>query len=136
MTKDAVDKDKRTGWLRDLKVGDKVVVSPPGSRNYLVRTVEKITPTGRLEVGGRTYGFTGSETGTGEWSYHSLVSSDPDQITRTQEENKRATLIHKIKRTFQPHPDLISLSDSALEQIDFLIKMDAENQEALKRVES
>nr|DAX63591.1 MAG TPA: hypothetical protein [Caudoviricetes sp.] len=56
-------KDKRKGWLRDLKVGDKVFIV--SSRGVLgsVRTlavVEKITPTGRLNVKGQQFPPSGS----------------------------------------------------------------------------
>lgn len=47
-------KDQRKGWLKDLKAGDTVFVVRSkgilGSRNEA--TVEKITPTGRIKVGG------------------------------------------------------------------------------------
>nr|DAN80902.1 MAG TPA: hypothetical protein [Caudoviricetes sp.] len=56
-------KDKRVGWLRDLKVGDKVfIVSSKGVLGS-VRTlavVEKITPTGRLNVKGQQFPPSGS----------------------------------------------------------------------------
>lgn len=56
-------KDQRKGWLRDLKVGDKVfVVSSKGVLGS-VRTlavVEKITPTGRLNVEGQQFPPSGS----------------------------------------------------------------------------
>ena len=56
-------KDKRKGWLRDLKVGDKVfIVSSKGVLGS-VRTlavVEKITPTGRLNVNGQQFPPSGS----------------------------------------------------------------------------
>lgn len=56
-------KDQRKGWLRDLKVGDKVfIVSSKGVLGS-VRTlavVEKITPTGRLNVGGQQFPPSGS----------------------------------------------------------------------------
>lgn len=45
-----VDKDKRTGWLRELKVGDKIYVN-----DAYLHTVDRITPTGMLEVDGRLY---------------------------------------------------------------------------------
>ena len=56
-------KDQRKGWLRDLKVGDKVFIV--SSRGVLgsVRTlavVEKITPTGRLNVKGQQFPPSGS----------------------------------------------------------------------------
>lgn len=56
-------KDQRKGWLRDLKVGDKVfIVSSKGVLGS-VRTlalVEKITPTGRLNVEGQQFPPSGS----------------------------------------------------------------------------
>jgi len=48
-----MSKDKREGWLRNLKVGDTVVVNIGGERS--VRKVEKVTPTGKMDVGGRRY---------------------------------------------------------------------------------
>ena len=51
-------KDQRTGWLKELKAGDKVfIVSSKGVLGS-VRTlavVEKITPTGRLNVEGQQF---------------------------------------------------------------------------------
>ena len=51
-------KDKRRGWIKDLKVGDKVFVIR--TRGVLGNTktlavVEKITPTGRLNVNGQQF---------------------------------------------------------------------------------
>lgn len=47
-------KDQRTGWLKDLKVGDKVFVRSYrgafGSTKNLA-VVDKITPTGRIKIG-------------------------------------------------------------------------------------
>ncbi len=46
-------KDKRTGWLRELQVGDEVGVETRGVlRDYSLRivVVEKITPTGFIDV--------------------------------------------------------------------------------------
>ena len=55
-------KDQRKGWLRDLKVGDKVffVISKGvlGTKRILT-TVEKITPTGRIDVRGTRFPPTG-----------------------------------------------------------------------------
>ena len=59
----AETKDQRKGWLRDLKVGDKVFIVR--SRGVLGSTktlavVEKITPTGRLNVKGQQFPPSGS----------------------------------------------------------------------------
>lgn len=51
-------KDKRVGWLRDLEVGDKVfIVSSKGvlGSTKTLAVVEKITPTGRLNVKGQQF---------------------------------------------------------------------------------
>lgn len=60
-----MSKDKRTGWLADLKEGDKVIVRS-GSPLYWesrtgrrVRTVTKVTPTGRINVGNSTFDHCG-----------------------------------------------------------------------------
>lgn len=56
-------KDQRKGWLRDLKVGDKVfVVSSKGvlGSTKTLAVVEKITPTGRLNVEGQQFPPSGS----------------------------------------------------------------------------
>lgn len=56
-------KDQRKGWLRDLKVGDKVfVVSSKGALGSVkgIAVVEKITPTGRLNVEGQQFPPSGS----------------------------------------------------------------------------
>ena len=54
----AETKDQRKGWLRDLKVGDKVfIVSSRGvlGSTKTLAVVEKITPTGRLNVKGQQF---------------------------------------------------------------------------------
>lgn len=56
-------KDKRVGWLRDLNVGDKVFIVRSNGVLGSVRTlavVEKITPTGRLNVKGQQFPPSGS----------------------------------------------------------------------------
>lgn len=55
-------KDQRKGWLKDLKAGDKVfiVVSKGvlGTKRVLT-TVEKVTPTGRIDARGTRFPPTG-----------------------------------------------------------------------------
>lgn len=50
-------KDQRTGWLRDLKVGDKVgMLKTMGvlGRTMTVEVVKVITPTGEIVLGNNT----------------------------------------------------------------------------------
>ena len=79
------DKDKRVGWLRELKEGDKVVI-----RGYekAIKKIDKITPTGRIKVGDTQYDCTGHEITSNQW-HRNLLS----QWTQEQENE----LIHQIK---------------------------------------
>lgn len=43
-------KDKRTGWLAELKVGDKVFVRSSRIGRDQIAPIEKITPTGRIVI--------------------------------------------------------------------------------------
>lgn len=55
-------KDKRKGWLRDLKVGDKVFVTTfrgVFSNDKRLAVVDKITPTGRINVAERQFSQAG-----------------------------------------------------------------------------
>jgi len=58
-------KDKREGWLREVKVGDKIAVEygQYGTGNYRIDKVDKITPTGRIVIENRTYDPEGQEMG-------------------------------------------------------------------------
>lgn len=62
-------KDKRQGWLKELKVGDEVFVEYIGnSDNYnetMFGTVSRITPTGRISV----FRITSNEMKTSETQY-------------------------------------------------------------------
>jgi hypothetical protein len=58
------DKDKRTGWLRTLQVGDVVAVSRPHSPTTLCK-VERITHTGGLRAGGIEFNPYGRSKGPG-----------------------------------------------------------------------
>lgn len=51
--------DKRTGWLKELKVGDYVFVFTSGMRGMILAKVEKITPTGRIVVDNTQFGADG-----------------------------------------------------------------------------
>ena len=71
-------KDKRVGWLRDLKVGDKVfIVNSKGvlGSTKTLAVVEKITPTGRLNMKGQQFQPSGS-------IYENYRSTKPEQATK------------------------------------------------------
>ena len=87
-----MSKDKRTGWLLELKEGDEVAISL-GSwarERFLIGTVEKITPTGRLTVSGIKYSSAGREMGSSD-SYHTnwLKELTPERRARIHESRFR-----------------------------------------------
>ena len=66
---DIMSKDKRTGWLLDLKIGDKVIVSRRGSyQSKKVSEVLKITPTGRIKTPAYEFNHKGEAIGDWGWS--------------------------------------------------------------------
>lgn len=90
-------KDQRTGWLKELKVGDKVFVD--SSKGVLGRvkrlaTVEKITPTGRLNVDGEQFPPSGEKYE----NYRStkLVQATEKAIMEFALEKQKSALIRKI----------------------------------------
>jgi hypothetical protein len=59
------DKDKRIGWLRDLKEGDKVIISS----DYItkIKSINKITPTGKIKIDNYSYDSDGREINGSMW---------------------------------------------------------------------
>ena len=70
-----MDKDKRTGWLGNLKVGDNVFVRSDFSLK--LGKVSKITPTGRITVFNSTFSHLG-KAGSG-YSVVRLEEATPEK---------------------------------------------------------
>lgn len=70
----------RYNWLKDLKAGDKVIVSSRWHRT--IQTVDKVTPTGRINIGATVYDNTGRERGSQSWSYGKLEQATPEAIEK------------------------------------------------------
>jgi hypothetical protein len=69
----------REDWIKDLKVGDKVVVE---SNNYgkAITSVEKITPKGFIKTkNGHQFNPDGSQRGGSSWTY-SFLSQLTDEV--------------------------------------------------------
>lgn len=88
------DKDKRQGWLRELKIGDEVAINCGnyGYSDYKISTIEKITPTGRIVVGKSTFDHTGYTIG-GYGGRDNLEQITDDIINFI----KRKSLYNKLK---------------------------------------
>lgn len=94
------DKDKRTGWLRDVKVGDKVaVVKVYDDMKGGVYKVEKITPTGIITVtNGSRFKPTGGDMVTGyARDHYKLAEPTEERVQAIRNENRRLRLARKLR---------------------------------------
>ena len=87
------NKDTRTGWLKELKVGDNVFI-----RSYLglkLGTVTEISSTGRIAV----YNSTFSHTGRAESGFPliRLEEATPEKISEHIEKFQKSKMIKLIK---------------------------------------
>ncbi len=64
-------------WIKNLKPGDQVTIN-----GKYVKLVERVTPSGRIVVGGATYNSDGSMRGGSSWNHSWLVEATPDIIER------------------------------------------------------
>lgn len=110
--------DKRTGWMAKLKVGDSVVLDDSGFYNDFKRiaTVERITPSGLVQVKGVKYNVDGTRNG-GYGFGSSYITELTDEIEREiLENNRRMRYQKRIKNT-----NLDTLSTKQLQQIYVMI---------------
>lgn len=90
-------KDQREGWLKELKVGDKVFV-----RNYrgalgsikTLAVVDKITPTGRINIGVQQFKPSG-ECHQG-YKFTRLEQATEESIKEFMLEKQKSALIREI----------------------------------------
>lgn len=90
-------KDQRAGWLKELKVGDKVFVRK--SRGVLgsvksLAVVDKITPTGRINIGVQQFKPSG-ECHQG-YKFTRLEQATEESIKEFMLENQKSALIREI----------------------------------------
>lgn len=122
-----MEKDKRKGWLKELKVGDEVFVEYVGnsdSNETMFGVVSRITPTGRIVVFRKTpYSMNGaSETQYSAEGYHrnSVVQTRIVRIIPELKERFRERFIREITTTIN-NETLHSLKLNNLELlIDYL----------------
>ena len=87
------NKDKRTGWLKELKVGDNVFIR--SSLGLKLGTVTKITPTGRITVFNSTFSHMG-RAGSG-FSVIRLEEATPEKISQHIEGFQKSKMVKLIK---------------------------------------
>jgi hypothetical protein len=68
-----MSKDKREGWLAELKAGDTVIVTD-WYRDF-IRKVDRITPSGRIIIGELKFDNTGYRVGNHYFDKYHLVEA-------------------------------------------------------------
>lgn len=112
-----MDKDRRTGWLRNLKVGDNVFVR---SDFYLkLGTVSKITSTGRITVFNSTFSHLG-RAGSGS-SVVRLEEATPRKISKYHQRLQKLKMVNLVKENFSKiNFEKLDLGD--IEELDDILK--------------
>ena len=110
-------KDQRKGWLKDLKVGDQVLVEE--SRGVfgvfkMLATVRGITPTGRINVGKYQFPPTGSVYKDRRWT--KLEQATDKTVEKFHEEQRKAEYIRAINKGIDDKM-IQKMSESDLELI-------------------
>lgn len=102
----------------NLKKGDKVFVKYGGYGNpgYLLKTVDKITPTGKIRVAGVLYGTDGYRK-AGGWSYDNLV-----QYTTEREDTLKQMALKSKMRNSLKNIDWYGLPDEKISAVYNIVK--------------
>lgn len=118
-----MEKDKRTGWLKELKVGDEVFLIQQGrgvwGSHTTISQVQKITPTGKINVDGVQFSPDGSYYGSSNSLW--LKELTPESKEEYLAERKRQTLARSISNTLTPRM-ISELSLEKLERLDDCLK--------------
>lgn len=91
-------------WIKNLKPGSPVIIGEE------LRTVKKITPTGRIKVGCEYYDKNGN--GIGKVPYI-LREATPEAVAQIESEKKRRRLLNEVWKMMDMMP-----RDIALEQVE------------------
>lgn len=95
-----MDKDKREGWLKELKVGDEVAIECGsfGYRDYDIKKIDKISPTGRITINSTVYDHTGREMGKADaWTKQYKLEPVTKEIKDFIREKKLYTKVKNVK---------------------------------------
>ena len=113
-----MEKDKRTGWLKDLKVGDEVFLIGLYSQKIVV--VENITPTGRINAGGYQFNHYGRCRIT-DYRTLQLTELTPELRSKHLLSVKRERLEAKVKNKINDI-NISKLSDEKLERLSTFLE--------------
>jgi hypothetical protein len=93
-----MSKDKRTGWIANLKAGDKVFVSWNG--NLELKTVDRITPTGRIVIKDSAFDDSGNLiTNRDSWNRYWLVEVTEERLEQYNLDQLRRSALMLMRDT-------------------------------------
>lgn len=101
-----MEKDKRQGWLKELKVGDEVFLIQGrgvGGSHTTISQVQKITPTGKINVDGVQFSPDGSYYGSYCGGSNSLWLKEltPENKQEYLLEKQRTSLLIKTRNALK-----------------------------------
>ena len=114
--------DRRQGWLRELKAGDEVFIEQShGAIGYstIIGTVEKITPTGRINVNGIQFPATGYIFAN--YNSKKIKKATPEEKTKILLDKKKKIIANRITSNFAKI-NLHKLEILDLDEIDVFLK--------------
>lgn len=118
-----MEKDKRTGWLKDLKVGDEVFVIGELLHEVFLQKIaiiETITPAGRIKAGGYQFNHYGRFEKTDFCSVR-LEKLTPEMKSKLLLNTERERLEAKTKIVVDKI-DISKLSNEKLERLYTFLK--------------
>lgn len=118
-----MEKDKRTGWLKDLKVGDEVFVIGELLHEVFLQKIaiiETITPTGRINAGGYQFNHYGRCKIT-DYRTLQLTELTPELRSKHLLSVKRERLEAKVKNKINDM-NISKLSNEKLERLSTFLE--------------
>ena len=113
--------DKRKGWLKELKVGDKVVISNTYRED--IHTVDNITPSGQMDVSKKRFDQSGyfgsgwSKDRLQEWTQETENKINNGRLAGRIENNLHETL-RRADGLYEKGQRLKALDTEKLREID------------------
>lgn len=85
-------------WIKNLKVGDLVIVNDGGYYGAkAIKPVDKITPSGRLVVGKNTFLDNGDQYGGDHYWHMNIEEATPEAVKDIRRNQKVRAVYKKIK---------------------------------------
>ena len=104
------------GWIGNLKKGDKIIIVNDG-RQERVDTIDRVTPSGRIVIGGQIFNVDGTERGAGTWHWSNIREWTVEKEAAIDGQRRKGELMKNIT-----HADLRWLTVEECETIMGMIE--------------